>query len=292
LQQAQKNLRGIVAMTLAMALFVLNDTCVKLARVEWETGQVMVVRGVFALILLAVWLRVARQGGTMRMLFHPTLVLRGALEGGIAACFIGAIGAMPLADITAILMLAPLIITALSTLIFGEKVGWRRWSAVIVGFCGMLLVVQPGGAVPLMPVVLAVISVLGVGFRDLLTRRIPAGIPSVMVAITSSAGTLVAGVALSATGPAWHAASPHLIWLAGGAAGFVVLGNYAMIEACREAELSVIAPFRYVVLAFAVLLGILVFDAWPTPIAVLGLALIGASGLYTLHRERVRRRVE
>lgn len=292
MSQAQKNLRGILAMTLAMALFVLNDTCVKLAREHFETGQVLVIRGLFSLSFLTLWLFLAGLKDKARMLFHPKLLLRGVIEGTIAGCFISAISDIPLADITAILMLAPLIITALSTIIFGEKVGWRRWSAVVVGFCGMLLVVRPGGAVPMFSVMLAVISVVGVGFRDILTRQIPAGIPSVIVAITSSTGTLIAGIVLSGTGPAWPAMTGHFLWLTGGAAAFVVLGNYAMIEACRDTELSVISPFRYIVLAWAVGLGIVIFGEWPTPLAILGIALIGASGLYTLHRERVRRKSE
>lgn len=292
LSQSQKNLRGIVAMMLAMALFVLNDTFVKLARAYWDTGQTLVVRGIFALVLLLIWMKLSGKTGQLRMMFHRTLVLRGLIEGAIATAFITAISQMPLADITAILMLAPLIITALSMMIFGEKVGWRRWSAVIAGFCGMLLVVRPGGSIPMTALVLALLSVIGVAFRDILTRRIPSEIPSVVVAITSTLGTFLGGALLAATDSNWQPVTPHLLMLAGSAAAFVVLGNYAMIEACREAELSVVSPFRYAVMLWAVLLGILVFGDWPSPVAIAGIVLIGASGLYTLHRERVRQRAE
>lgn len=285
-------MRGIIAMMLAMALFVLNDTVVKLARMHWDAGQILVVRGLFALALLAFWLSLGRFWDRVGMIRHRTLILRGALEAGIAAAFITALGMMPLADITAILMLAPLIITALSMVLFGEKVGWRRWSAVVVGFCGMLLVVQPGGAIPFSALVLALLSVIGVAFRDIVTRRIPAEIPSVIVAITSTLGTLVGGTLISGTGAGWQPATPYLVLLMASAAAFVMLGNYAMIEACRDVELSVVSPFRYAVMLWAVLLGIVVFGDWPTPIALAGIALIGASGLYTLHRERIRRKVD
>ena len=137
MSQAQKNLRGIVAMTLAMAFFALNDALVKLARVHWDTGQILVSRGVFALVILTVWLALARLGGQLPLLRHPKLLLRGVIEGFVACAFIAALGAIPLAEITTILMLAPMIITALSTVFFGEKVGWRRWSAVGVGFSGI-----------------------------------------------------------------------------------------------------------------------------------------------------------
>lgn len=292
LSQAQKNLRGIVAMMLAMALFTLNDTFVKLARVYWEAGQVLVIRGVFALVMLAIWLKLAGISDRIGMMFRPALVLRGMIEAGIATAFITAVGQMALADITAILMMAPLIITALSMIFFGEKVGWRRWSAVFVGFGGMLLVVQPGGGVPITALVLALLAVIGVGFRDIVTRRIPVEIPSVVVAITSTLGTLLGGLLLVGAGEAWRPMPPHLLMLTGSAAAFVILGNYAMIEACRDVELSVVSPFRYIVILWAVVLGIVVFGEWPTSVAIAGIALIGASGLYTLHRERVRQRGE
>lgn len=292
LSQAQKNLRGIIAMMLAMALFTLNDTFVKLARVHWEAGQVLVIRGIFALVMLVIWLKLAGIVDKMRMLFRPALVLRGLIEAGIATAFITAVGQMALADITAILMMAPLIITALSMIFFGEKVGWRRWSAVFVGFGGMLLVVQPGGGVPATALVLALLAVVGVGFRDIVTRRIPAEIPSVVVAFTSTLGTLLGGLILLGAGEPWRPMPPQLLMLTGSAAAFVILGNYAMIEACRDVELSVVSPFRYIVILWAVVLGIVVFGDWPTPLAIGGIALIGVSGLYTLHRERVRQRGE
>ncbi|KAF0227715.1 MAG: hypothetical protein FD175_2628 [Beijerinckiaceae bacterium] len=285
-------MRGIVAMMLAMALFVLNDTVVKLARVHWDAGQILVVRGLFALLLLAIWVGFGGFSDRVGMIRHRILVLRGALEAGIAAAFITALGMMPLADITAILMLAPLIITALSMVLFGEKVGWRRWSAVVAGFCGMLLVVRPGGAIPLSALALALLSVIGVAFRDIVTRRIPAEIPSVIVAITSTLGTLVGGTLISGIDAGWRPVTPDLVLLMASAAAFVILGNYAMIEACRDVELSVVSPFRYAVMLWAVLLGIVVFGDWPAPVALAGIALIGASGLYTLHRERIRRKAD
>lgn len=291
MSQAQKNLRGIVAMTLAMAFFALNDALVKLARVHWDTGQILVIRGTFALGILAVWLSLARLGGQLSLLRHPKLLLRGIIEGFVACTFIAALGAIPLAEITTILMLAPMIITALSTVFFSEKVGWRRWSAVAVGFSGMLLVVRPGGDLPLAALVLALASVIGVGFRDILTRAIPSHIPSAIVAVTSTLGTLTGGLLLSLQG-GWKPMTAEFLMLTSGAAGLVALGNYAMIEACRGTELSAISPFRYVVIVWAVVLGIIVFGDWPSPLALIGIVLICGSGLYTLHRERVRRKSE
>jgi drug/metabolite transporter (DMT)-like permease len=291
--QAQKNLRGILAMMLAMGLFVLNDTLVKLAREHWSTGQIMTLRGGIAILLMAVWLQISGAKRQLGLVLRPVLLQRGLLEASIAAAFITALGAMPIADITAILMLAPLIITALSMILFGEKIGWRRWSAVFVGFFGMLLVVRPGGnTVAPLTLLLALASVVGVGLRDIQTRQIAPEIPSVIIAITSVFGTTLAGLALSAFGAAWAPITPYLFGLMAAAAFFVMFGNYAIIEACRDVELSVVSPFRYVVIIWAMLMGILVFGDWPTPLALAGISLIGASGLYTLHRERIRQKAQ
>jgi drug/metabolite transporter (DMT)-like permease len=287
--QSQKNLRGIIAMMAAMGFFVINDTLVKLVRQHWEAGQIIVVRGAFALVLLFAWVALAGQLGRIRAIIRPDLATRGLVEAFVAASFITALGMMPLADITAILLAAPLLITALSMVLFGEAVGWRRWSAVVVGFLGMLLVVRPGGnATPPLALGLALVSVLGVALRDLMTRRVPTDIPSVIVAVTSTLGTLAAGLALMAGGEAWHPLAWEQVLILAAAAAFVLAGNYAVIEACRDVELSVVSPFRYVVIVWAVLLGILVFEDWPAPVALGGIALIVASGLYTLHRERIR----
>lgn len=290
MSQEQKNRRGILMMLLAMAFFVGNDALVKLARVQWEAGQVLVVRGVFALLLLAAWLAISGFYRQIGMMFGPYVLLRGGLEALIAILFISALGAMHLADITAILMLAPLIITALSMVLFGEQVGWRRWLAVLVGFCGMLLVIRPGGhTIPLGAAFMALLSVIGVGFRDALTRRIPAQVPSIVATLTSSVGTFLGGLALVGFGQAWRPFEWPIAAGLFGAAIIVLIANFAVIEAHRESELSVVSPFRFTVIGWAMLLGIVVFGEWPMPIALLGIALIAASGLYTLHRERVRR---
>lgn len=289
--QNQKNLRGVIAMMLAMGAFVINDTLVKLLRAHWETGQVLAVRGAFALLLLAIWIAAARQAGRLGAIGRRSLIGRGVLEAAIAAAFITALGMMPLADITAILMMAPLLITALSMIVFGEKVGWRRWSAVAVGFAGMLFVIRPGGNdIAPLALGLALASVIGVAFRDLMTRRVPADIPSVIIAVTSTLGAFAVGLALSAFGTPWRPITPQLAGLSAAAAAFVLLGNYAIIEACRDVELSVVSPFRYVVIVWAVILGYAVFGQIPTGLSVFGIALIAASGLYTLHRERIRHR--
>lgn len=291
--QNQKNLRGIIAMVFAMAGFVFNDLLIKLARPFLEAGQALFVRGLFALLLLIIWMAFSGAFRDIHKILNWKIGVRSAVEALIALAFVTALGAMSLADITAVLMLAPLFITLMSIFFFGEKVGWRRWSAIIVGFIGMLLVVQPGGGViPVSALLLALFSALGVAMRDGLTRHLPQDVPSVIITLSSTLGTMAGGMLLMLTGQSWQPMPGNVLLYLAGAAFFVVLGNYCVIEAHRDVELSVVSPFRFSIIVWAVLLGIVVFGDWPTPLAFAGIALIGASGLYTVHRERIRRRNE
>lgn len=279
-------------MVFAMACFVFNDACVKFARQSWETGQILVVRGVFALILLGLWMHFTHVLSQWPKLREKQVLLRGFIEATIAMSFITALGSMALADITAILLLSPLFITGISMVFMGEKVGWRRWLAIFAGFGGMLLVIRPEGQSGGWPVALAIFSALGVAVRDTLTNRIPAGVPNLVISVSSTIGGMIGGGMLAAGTGQWAPMDMHVILALMAAALFVVVGNFAIILAFRGVELSAVSPFRYTVIIWAVLMGGFVFGQWPAPIALIGIAMIGLSGLYTLHRERMRRKEE
>ena len=279
-------------MALAMALFVVNDIFTKLARVHWEAGQILIVRGLVAIVLIGMWIRLSGAMGGLGYLRHPRVALRAGLEAFVAATFVTALGRLPLADLTAILMLSPLLITAFSMLFFGEAVGWRRWLAVLAGFAGMLLIVRPGGTLDGPGVALALASTVGVALRDLVTRHLPAAIPSPIVVLSTTLATIVTGLAMTGTLGGWQPIAREPLVYAAIAAVFVAAGNYAIIVACRIADLTVIAPFRYTLLVWSILAGLLVFGEWPNAMALAGVGLIAGSGLYTIHRERVRRAAE
>lgn len=291
--QSQKNIRGIVAMAVAMLFFVANDACMKLARQSLDTGQVMVMRGMVALAILLAVIAATRSWRDLPSAGNRHAVFRAIVEGLVAALYIGALTAMTLSDITAMIMLTPLILTAMSTLFFGEKVGWRRWSAVMVGFMGILMVIRPGGSdAPLWAVVMAFASTVLVAVRDALTKRMPASIPSLMLTLTTTCATTLAGAMLLMFGQSWQPSDGTTMAAIGVAAICVLIGNYAIIEAFREAEISVVAPFRYSIILWAVILGFFMFGEVPDLLAVAGLALVVGSGLYTAHRERLRRKAE
>jgi drug/metabolite transporter (DMT)-like permease len=219
--------------------------------------------------------------------------MRAGTESVVAALYISALSAMALADITSILMLTPLILTAFSVLFLHEKVGWRRWSAVIVGFIGILLVIRPGGQVaPLWAVAMAFGSAVLVAVRDVMTRQMPVTIPSLMLTLTTTLGTMAGGIAMLAAGQNWQPLTAPVLAILAGAALLVLIGNFAIIEAFRDADISAVSPFRYSVILWAGILGFAMFGEVPTALSLIGVALVIASGLYTVHRERVRRMQE
>jgi len=291
--QSQTNLSSILAMMLAMLVFTGNDAFMKYARTMLDTGQALFIRGLFSLLVLVIIIFITRRFSDLRHAVSRFALMRAGLEGIIATLYIGALAGIGLAEAIAITMLAPFFITAASTLFLGEKVGWRRWSAIIVGFIGILLVLQPEGrVVPIWAVAMVFGCTVLIALRDTLTRRMPDHVPSLMLTLSTSCGAWVAGGVLALQGGVWKPVPPDMLMALAAAAVLVLIGSYAIIEAHREADLSAVAPFRYSVIVWAVMIGFLMFGDVPSPVAMAGLMLILASGVYTIHRERVRRRAE
>lgn len=286
------NLRGMLAMTLASIIFVFSDTLTKLATQSWSVAQVLTVRGVFAILIAFGAVLIAGAGRKLRHAIEPLVLARSAIECFVAMTFISALALMPLADLTSILMLSPLAITALATLFFGEEVGWRRWAAIVIGFLGLLLVVQPGQAQSAAPnysfaAMLGLICVLGVALRDIVTKRLSSSIPSVIVMFGTAFGSCLAGILLSSIEP-WFAFDWRALFACMAAAAIVTLGNFFVIFACRGVELSAVAPYRYSAVLWSIMMGYFVFGDTPTWLSLTGMGIIVASGLYLMHRERVR----
>jgi drug/metabolite transporter (DMT)-like permease len=283
--QRASGLMNILAMCAAMALFVANDTLVKIAAVHWPAHQIMFLRGLFALGVTFSLVVAMRELEGMQFLKRPLVALRCGIEGFVAFTFITALALMPIADITAILLLSPLLITVAAAFFFKEQVRWRRWLAVIIGFVGMLLVVQPGGNSLGWPALLALGSTFGVAARDLLTRRLPPEVPSTVVAFGTTLATTLTGGCVWLFNPGAPVTVEPLMACAA-AAVLVALGNLAIVYAFRRVETSLVSPYRYTVIVWAVLSGYLVFGDVPTVLSWAGIGLIVGSGLYTLYREQ------
>lgn len=289
LSQAQANRRGIVAMVLAMALFICNDTLVKYAGQSLPAGQIVLLRGLAVTLwisLMAAALGALRQ---WRLALAPAVLARAALEATATFVYLAALFHLPIANATAINLSIPLLLTVLAVLLLREKVGWRRWSAVAAGFLGVLLVVQPTPSGFNWYALVALAATVLHAFRDLTTRRIPPHIPSVLVTLTSATMVTMGGGALSLAED-WTPLSWSIAGLLLAASLLLTGAYYLLIEGMRQGELSVIAPFRYVGILWALLLGYAVWGDVPNAVAGAGIVILVASGVYIFHRERVRAR--
>lgn len=281
--------RGVASMVLGMASFVANDTLIKLASVAAPTGQLVSVRNLMTTLLILALVVATGQAGQLRRTIDPVVMTRSALDIVATLLYLTALFHMPLGNITAIGMTTPLVMTAAASMFLGAAVGWRRWCAVAAGFIGVLLVVQPRaeGFNPYSLVALA-----GIGFivaRDLWTRRIDQTISSLVVTLTNSVFVLGAALVLSLF-EGWVAMALRE-WLLLGGAGIFLIGGYLLIvDAFRHGDIATVGPFRYTTLLWALFWGWLVWNEIPNAMAFSGIVIIVASGLYVLHRERVRAR--
>jgi drug/metabolite transporter (DMT)-like permease len=286
---AADNRSGIAAMVAAMAAFCVSDICVKLVAASLPAGEIMVLRGIVATATVLSWVILSGQTHTLSRLLKPIVVWRAAAEALIVALFTFAIAELALGNITAIAQAAPLIMASFAAIVLKEPVGWRRWTAIIAGFLGVLLIVRPTmDGVDRASVMALMVAVL-VAARDLMTRRIASTVPSIVIALATTVIAVFVGGALSLVQPWIDPSRATLILLVVGAFA-VSLGNYWVILAFRTAEVSVVSPFRYTIVAFALVSAYLIWDDRPDALAWAGIALIVGSGFYTIYREHVRSR--
>lgn len=279
------NLRGALLMMGSMATFTLNDACIKLLAQGLPTFQAVFLRGIGVCVLLAILAHVT--GALRQPIPHgDRLAVAGRCLAEVCAFlpFIIALTHMPLANITAILQALPLTITAAGALILGEQVGWRRWTAIGVGFVGVLLIVRPGPDGFDYWALLAVLAVILITARDLITRRLSREVPSLKVALYTAAAVMTLGLVLSLRED-WQMPDTGQGGLVLLASVFILGGYLFSVMAMRVGEVAVVTPFRYTAMIWGLLLGFLVFGDWPDGITLLGAGLIVGTGLYTLWRE-------
>ena len=277
-------------MAVAMAAFTMNDSITKAVSLEMNFGQVMLVRGLFAIVLVASFALHQRAMRSLRTLVMKSVALRVVGEIGGTISFMAAITHLPLANTAAIFQALPLAITLGAASVFGEPVGWRRWLAITAGFIGVLIIVRPGIAGFNQFSLLALVSVAFCSLRDLATRQIPAQIPSLFITLLMTVTVTAAGAVILFPLGGWTPPSGRALGLLALAAVLVLIGYQCVIMALRSGDISAVAPFRYSALLWAMLLGYLVFGDRPDAMMVTGASIIVGSGLYAFYRERVRER--
>lgn len=286
------NMRGIILMVLGMAGFAAEDMFIKLASGSLPVGEILVILGLPGAAMFAI---IAKSRGVdpfAASFFHPAVMVRNASEMIGSIGFVTALALIPLATATTILQAAPLFVTMGAALILGEPVGWRRWSAILVGFGGVVLVIRPGleGFEP--NVLWAVLGVVALSARDLASRKVPKSILSLQLAVWGFFAVGITGLLmLAVTGGAKIPTMAETVYLTGA----LLIGTFAywtLTEATRVGEISVVMPFRYSRLLFSMVVGALVFSEFPDSYTLIGAGIIIATGIYTILRERKRRRQE
>lgn len=276
-------------MLAAMALFIVNDAIVKLVAESLPTGELLFLRGLMATALIMALILAWGHRRSLPRIFDRAVIGRSLLEAVSAFAYLVALFHMPIATATSINMSAPLILTLLAALILREGVGWRRWSAVAVGFVGVLLVVRPSPAGVNGFALLALTGTFFYCLRDIATRYVDAAVPSIVVTLaTSLCVTTMAAIWSLFEG--WVPVDARELALLAAGTFFLVGGYFFIIDSVRHGEISAVAPFRYSVLLWSILLGFVIWGDVPDRIALAGMAILVASGLYILHRERVRAR--
>jgi len=274
---------GIGLGALAFALFTAMDTMIKWLSAGYPVHELVFTNALFSLV--PVGLVSLRRGGiarlrTRRLQLH---VLRGlcGLAGGLLAFY--AYSQLPLADAYSIIFATPLLITALSVPILGEQVGWRRWSAVGIGFLGVLIMLQPGAA-PIGPGSIAALAAACCSaFSILLVRKLSTTESTAAIALYSNLTVVVAMGALLPFGMTVPNLPDFLLMAASGLVGGTAL--LVLIAAYRRAPAALVAPFQYSQMVWAIAIGFLIWRDVPDPAKLLGAAIVAASGLFILYRE-------
>lgn len=272
----------------SMTAFTVNDAILKLLSVDLPFFQILFLRSLGVVTLMGI---LAHRAGALS--FHISgpdkklIALRSLAEVGAAWFFLSALFHLPIANVTAIIQALPLTVTLGAALVLNEPVGWRRLAAIGVGFIGVWLIVRPGTDSFDVYSLYAVAAVACVTVRDLCARRVSNSVTSLTIAFITGAAVL----AFSATGAALVDWKPITIgnWLLLAGAIIAILGGYLFsVSAMRVGEVGFVAQFRYTSLLVALILGLVIFGDWPDGLTLLGAAIVVASGLFTLWRERER----
>ena len=273
-------------MIVAMAGFTLEDLFIKKLSSSITVGQILIIFGicsslVFALIALANGHNVFAAHAWTRI-----TVARTIAEAVAAVAFVISLSLVPLATVAAVLQVSPLTITMGAALFLGERVGWRRWMAIVSGFLGVLLVIRPGFSDFNATAMIVLISVLGITVRDLITRVISDNIATSVVSFQAFLSLFFSGVIVLTfnSGEIVPVNLTEAGYFFGGVV-FGVIGYYGIVASMRTGDASIVSPFRYTRLLFAILVGIFVFNEHPDLLTLAGASIIVLSGLYTFLRE-------
>ena len=283
----KKNSKGIILMIISMASFAVGDTFAKISGTFLSPAQIMFFLIAGGLIIFAIIAKFKGENLLDSRAFSPVLLIRYLAEMiGLVAMIMG-LTKIPLSVVGTVTQASPILVAAGAVLFFKENVSWRRWSSIVMGFIGVVLVIQPGSQNLDYAVIWAVVALVAFSIRDLVTRLTPPDIPSASIATF----TMIAAFPFTAGWVFFGGEKffpPEIDWVV--VASMIILGSFGyllLITSLRLGELSAIMPFRYSRIVFLLILGVLVFGERPTASMLVGAALILTSGVYIMWREKV-----
>lgn len=284
-----ENLRAIGLMITAMIFFTLGDTAIKVSTQTLQTGQLLLLLGLLGGGALAIMTRAKGHRVFARDFLSPALIWRNLSELVGTLCMFTALSLVDLSTVAAILQATPLAVTLGAAVVLREHVGWRRWLATFAGFIGVLIIMRPGGIAFDPNTLWALAAMVGLSMRDLSTRLVPRQTPTLRMATYGMLMLVPAGLILLGSGQEFRPLNATTGTLVIFTAIVGVAGYIAITAAMRIGEVSVVSPFRYTRIIFAIAVGAVVFGERPDGATLLGAALTVLAGLYIFMREGRRR---
>lgn len=280
-------LKGIAAMVAGAALLSMNDAASKHLAETYPVGQVLCFRQGASLLFIFPYAIYRHGFSSLRVRNQVGQGIRGGLFLATAILMVLGLSLLPIAIVTAIAFASPIFVAALSVPLLGEHVGWRRWLAVIVGFAGVLVIVQPGGAQFELALLIPIAAALANGLRDLFTRQVARTDSSISILFWSS--VIVSMAALFSAPFGWQPLTGDAVFWFLVNGGVSAGAHFLMIEALRLGDAALISPFRYTALLWATLYGFAFWGNFPDLWVLVGAAIVIASNVYMIHRESQRR---
>lgn len=277
---------GIGLMLLGVILFVMNDVMGKWLVATYTVGQVLLIRSLFGLAMLSPSLY--RAGA--KTIFKPAepglQAIRAIMTTIEVACFYWAVSYLPLADVVTFYMATPIFVTALAAPLLGEKIEWQRMVAVLIGFCGVVVAMRPSSATFSLPAIIAIFGCFVFSLTMIITRRLRESKGITLVAWQTSAALIGGGLVAPLN---WVQPTLRDFLLLGMLGVVATLAHMAVNKSLKLAPASVVMPYQYTQIVWAVILGYLVFRDWPDPAMFVGSCIIVGAGLFIFFREQAKK---
>ncbi len=285
-------LHGPLFMVASMAGFAAEDALIKALADSVPIGQIGIFLGVGGVLVFGILAQIQGHSLLDRQALRGAVLLRNLAEVCAVVCMLMGIAMAPLSIVTAVLQAMPLTVTLAAAVFLREPVGWRRWSAIIIGFIGVMMIIRPGASGFDPYVLFPLGAVIALTVRDLATRQIPASVASIQVSGWGFATAIPGGLFILLMRGEGLVNPSALDWgLQGLALLAGILGYTALVLATRAGDIGLTTPFRYSRLVFGMMIGVIVFGERPDWLTLAGAALIVGAGLYTLMREMRMRRI-